>query len=188
MCETKSFTLWALQVVLLLGLLVLVLWLSLRPRPPSFLVVNFSIPTSNNTTRENANLNSSAQFVLEIDNPNKDSGIYYDDASLTFYYGPDAMGQKTLPGFYQKKSTTSQVTDRVSLDGKVWKRLVNALSNVTQEVKVAVATRVRYRVWGHKSKHQGIRLHGKLPIGSDGKISGKKKKIKLRRNTRKWKV
>ncbi|GMP75340.1 hypothetical protein CsSME_00032469 [Camellia sinensis var. sinensis] len=49
MCETRSFTFWLFQVVVLFGLLIFFLWLSLHPRQPTYTIVQFSIPNPNNT-------------------------------------------------------------------------------------------------------------------------------------------
>ncbi|PSS10342.1 hypothetical protein CEY00_Acc17435 [Actinidia chinensis var. chinensis] len=183
MCETKSFTLWLLQIVLLLGFIVFFLWLSMRPRQPTYTIVQFSLPTS---PVGHGTQNGTASFELEVENPNKDSGIYYDDTWLTFYYGKETLGQKTILSSYQKKDSRNQIFDHLNVDSRVWKKLIGAISNATAELKVAVLTKIRYRMWGHTSKHQGINLHGKIPIGSDGKIAGKKKKIKLHYNSKKW--
>ena len=188
MCQPKSFTLWILQIVALLGLLVFFVWLSLLPIPPTYTIVQFSVPTPNNSnttsTVNQGGQNGTALFELDIDNRNKDSGIYYDDTLLTIYYGQDTLGQKTISSFYQKKGKSTQIFDHMNVDAHVWKKLINIISNSTAELKVSVVTKIRYRSWW-TSKHQGINLHGKLPIGSDGNISGKKKKIKLHQNSKK---
>ncbi|THG06652.1 protein NDR1-like [Camellia sinensis] len=189
MCETRSFTFWLFQVVVLFGLLIFFLWLSLHPRQPTYTIVQFSIPNPNNTnTNSTANEDSQSGtvlFELEIENPNQDSNIYHDDTFLTFYYSEEALGQKTISSFHQKKGTTSQIFDHVNTDAQVWKKLLNAVWNATAELKVTVVSKIRYRMWGLTSKHHGINLQGNLPIGSDGKISGKKKKIKLGHNSKK---
>ncbi|XP_057497726.1 protein NDR1-like [Actinidia eriantha] len=190
MSETKRFTLWLLLIVLLLGFIVFFVWLSMRPRPPTYTIVQFSLPTpdygNSASPVDQGAQNGMVSFELEVENPNKDSGIYYDDTGLTFYYGQETLGQKTILSSYQKKNSRNQIIDHLNIDSRVWNKLIGAISNATAELKVAVLTKIRYRMWGHTSKHQGINLHGKIPIGSDGKISGKKKKIKLHYNSKKW--
>ncbi|BFG27539.1 hypothetical protein CerSpe_138130 [Prunus speciosa] len=183
MCETKNFYLWVLQFFGLLGLLALVLWLALRPESPEYTIVDITIPKSD---IDNGGQNGSILYVLEIKNSNKDSSIYYDDTILRFYYGSDTVGEKTIPSFHQGRAKTREVTDSVDVNPRVWKAIRNSISNATAELKVALLTRLRYRTWGVKSKHRGLHLQGKLLVGSDGKIFGKKKKIKLRRASKKW--
>ncbi|XP_021821570.1 protein NDR1-like [Prunus avium] len=183
MCETKNFYLWVLQFFGLLGLLALVLWLALRPESPEYTIVDITIPKSD---IDNGGQNGSILYVLEIKNSNKDSSIYYDDTILRLYYGSDTVGEKTIPSFRQGRGKTREVTDSVDVNPRVWKAIRNSISNATAELKVALLTRLRYRTWGVKSKHHGLHLQGKLLVGSDGKIFGKKKKIKLRRASKKW--
>ncbi|KAI5330951.1 PREDICTED: NDR1 [Prunus dulcis] len=87
----------------------------------------------------------------------------------------------------QGRGKTRQVTDSVDANPQVWKAIRNSISNATAELKVAVLTRVQYVTWGVKSKHHGLDLQSQLSIGSNGKIFGKTKKIKLRRASKKWK-
>ncbi|CAK9146808.1 unnamed protein product [Ilex paraguariensis] len=187
MCETKNFLLWLLQFVALLGLLAFILWLTLRPKDPSYTIVDFSVPVPDNGSGQD-NQNGSLSYTLEIVNPNRDSDINYNDIFLLFYYNQDTIGEKTITHFHQGKDKTTQIMDHVNANARVWKALVNAISNKTGDLKVGLMTKIRYRTWGIKSKHHGMNLQGRVPIGSDGKISGKKKKIKLRNASKKWRV
>lgn len=185
MCETKNLYLWLLQVAALLGILALCLWLILRPRPPKYTIVDFSIPQS---SLVNEGQNGTILYHIEIENPNTDSSLYYDDILLTFYFGQDTVGEKRIPAFHQGKGKTRHVVDFVNANPRVWKSFVNALtSNAKTELKVGLLSRIRYKTWGKKSKHHKLDLQGLVPVGKDGKISGKKKKIKLRHSTsKKW--
>ncbi|KAK8629452.1 hypothetical protein V6N13_078293 [Hibiscus sabdariffa] len=49
MCETKSLTLWLFQIIGLIGLLALCIWLALCPRSPSYMIVNFPVPSVNDS-------------------------------------------------------------------------------------------------------------------------------------------
>jgi hypothetical protein len=185
MCEAKNFYIWLLQVLALLGILALCLWLILRPKAPNYTIVDVTIPQSSLANSEGQN--GTIFYDLEIENPNKDSSVYYDDILFTFYHGQDTVGQKTIPSFHQGTHKTRQVIDILNANPRVWKSFVNAISNATAELRVGLLTKVRYKTWGQKSKHHKLDLEGKLPIGKDGKISGKKKKIKLRHHaTKKW--
>ncbi|XVF40655.1 hypothetical protein PTKIN_Ptkin01aG0131700 [Pterospermum kingtungense] len=188
MCETKSFTLWLLQIVGLLALLALCLWLALRPKSPNYTIVNFSVPAVNDSN--SASDHGIIQYELDIENPNQDSGIYYDDIFLIFYHGTDTVASNTIPSFYQRKDTTRQIIDHVDVDTRLWTALRNAIMNATAELRVNLSTKIKYKTWGIKSKHQGLYREGKIPVGKDGKISNKKKKVKLRRAraSKKWKL
>ncbi|KAE8664483.1 Late embryoproteinsis abundant (LEA) hydroxyproline-rich glycoprotein family [Hibiscus syriacus] len=185
MCETKSFYLWLLQVVGLLGLLAFCLWLALRPRSPTYTIVNFSVLEANDS---NASDHGTIHYELDIENPNEDSGIYYDDILLMFYYGEDKVGSKTIPSFYQGWDRTHRVIDQVDVETRLWTGLHKAMMNATAELRADLSTKVKYKTWGIKSKHHGMNKEGKIRIGKDGKISNKKKKVKLGHPSKKWKL
>lgn len=182
-CIANNFYVWLLQVVALLGILALGLWLILRPRSPKYTIVDFSIPQS---SLVKDGQNGTILYNLEIENPNEDSSIYYDDILFAFYFGQDTVGERTIPSFHQGIGKTRQVMDRVDVNPRVWKSLLNAISNATADVKVGLSTKFRYKTLGKKSKHHKLELEGQLKVGSDGKISGKKKKIKLHHASKKW--
>ncbi|KAG2688171.1 hypothetical protein I3760_09G082500 [Carya illinoinensis] len=90
-CIANNFYVWLLQVVALLGILALALWLILRPRSPKYTIVDFSIPQS---SLVKDGQNGAILYNLEIENPNEDSSIYYDDILFAFYFGQDTVGRE----------------------------------------------------------------------------------------------
>jgi len=183
MCEdNKSFYIWLLKVMGLFGLLVLCLWLALRPKSPSYSILLITVEQPSNS-----NENGTISYSLEIENSNKDSSIYYDDTILSFSYGEqeDEVGQTTIGAFHQGTSNTRVESSTVNAKPRPFKPLLNAISNATAELKVALMTKYRYKTWGIKSKFQGLHLHGILPIESNGKLSRKKKKYPLHHNSKK---
>ncbi|KAI6703994.1 hypothetical protein NL676_013130 [Syzygium grande] len=185
--DARSFYVWLLQIFSLLAILAFCIWLSLRPSHPSFTVVNLSVPTSNNIQ----NGSTSLTYELDIQNPNKDSGVYYDDILMSFFFRKDAIANDVITSFFQGKDNTLRVRhDAVAKDMRIWSDVGRAVTNATAKLKVSLATRVRYKTWGKKSKHHGLNFEGVVPLGSDGKISGKKKKkkIKLHHASRKRKA
>ena len=180
MCDVKNNYVWLLEVIALLGLLALCLWLSLRPKSPSYSITYVSIPQTNNGQ------NDTIFYGIEIENPNKDSSIFHDDIVLSFLYGQDKVGETTIPSFHQGRGKSRGVFDSVSASHQPLKAMSNAISNATAELKVALLTRIRYKTLGIKSKFHVINLQGVLPIDSGGKLSNKKNKYKLRSASRKF--
>ncbi|KAF9588070.1 hypothetical protein IFM89_007311 [Coptis chinensis] len=179
MCETKSFYLWVAQVLFLSGLLALILWLSLHPKSPNYTVTDLNIPVN-----ANQNENTTISVALEIQNPNKDYNIYYDDIYLALYHASDTIGGTTITAFRQYKKGSDHFYKSIVADGGLWNVVLREVLNGTAELKVGLFTKIRYRMWGRKSKHHGMHLNGRIPIGKDGKIS-RKKKIKLRKQRKK---
>ncbi|XP_020217471.1 protein NDR1-like [Cajanus cajan] len=174
MVESKGLCLT--QTIGILGLTILFIWLSLRPKSPSYSILSISIEQPSNS-----NQNGSILYSLEIKNQNKDSSIYYDDTILSFLYGQDEkeVGETTIGSFHQGTSNTREQSSTANARPRQIKPLLNAISNATAELKVDLITRYRYKTWGIKSKFHGLHLRGILPIDSDGKLSRKKKKYPL---------
>lgn len=164
MSQTKSFTLWLLQIVVALGLLIFFLWLLLHPKQPTYAIIQFSVPTTDNrnttcAVNPHGGENGTISFGLQIQNTIPRSLIYYGNTLLKFYSEKDIVAKKTMPSFYQRSERTSQIFDHVNAEAQVWKKLV---SNARAEL---------------------------IPVRTDGKISGKKKKkIRLHQTLKKWRV
>ncbi|PIA31905.1 hypothetical protein AQUCO_04700043v1 [Aquilegia coerulea] len=190
MCETKSFWLWISQVVLISGLLALVLWLSLRPQSPTCIVIDLSIPSLDNqnhntTSSINSTSQSNVLLVLKIKNPNKDYSIYFDDINVKLYHGSDVIGTTTIKAFKQDKKENDNFPQTIDADGPLRNVLTEIVKNGKTELRVGLDTKIRYKIWGRKTKHHGIKLDGRVPIGKDGKFSGKKKGVKLHKPSKK---
>lgn len=155
----------------------------MRPKDPIFTIVEFSVPSissQNSSAAGDAYNDDTLSFTLEISNPNKDSRIYYNDIVLIFYFGQDTVGKKNISSFHQEKGKNFQERNHVDAeDQKVKRALAEAISNGHAELKVELSTVIQYKTWGIRSKHHGVNKQATIPVGSDGKISGKKKKIKL---------
>ncbi|KAJ9136296.1 hypothetical protein P3X46_033388 [Hevea brasiliensis] len=191
MCEAKNFYLWLLQIIGLLGLLALCLWLSFRPKEPTFTITEFSVPSissQKSSAPGDAYQDDTVSITLEIKNPNKDSSIYYNDTFFVLYFGQDTVGKRKISSFKQEKDKKIQDRYNMDADEKVQRALANSISNGNAELKADLSTMIRYNTWGIRSKHHAIHLQATIPVGSDGKISGKKKKIKLHNLYKKWKL
>ncbi|XP_027162915.1 uncharacterized protein LOC113763343 [Coffea eugenioides] len=173
MVEVTSFKLWISQIIILLGLLAFVMWLSIRPKSPDYTITKFSV--------ENGNI----EYALEIQNPNKDSDTFFDDCILTFFNNQDSIASTTIPRFSQDKGETTPKIGVVYVDAKVWKALHDQISNRKAQLQAALASKIRYRTWGIKSRRYGVHLKAQLPIGSDGKIPSK---TKMHNGTKKWRI
>src|SRR5438105_2456331 len=64
-----------LTLVLVVGIIFFVMWLSLRPHKPKFNLANFSIQNAN---RRSGLANLPVTFTVMEHNPNQKIGIYYD--------------------------------------------------------------------------------------------------------------
>ncbi|WCJ20308.1 NDR1/HIN1-like 3 [Euphorbia peplus] len=194
MCKgAVDFYLWLLKLVALLGILALCLWLSLRPKSPTFTIVELTLTPSDKNSSTGNNVNNTQDgtisYTLEVSNPSKDSTVYYDEILLVFYFGQDSVGNNKIPAFEQGKGDKIQKSNHVDAhDKKVRQAISDGISKGKLDLMVDLATTIKYKTWGVKSRHHDVKLEAEIPVGSDGKILGKKKKIQLHGPSKKLKL
>ncbi|KMT04019.1 hypothetical protein BVRB_8g187220 [Beta vulgaris subsp. vulgaris] len=176
MTVPRKFIYWVLLIFLFLGILAIVLWLDLRHQPPSFTIVNFSAPLSNGSPQRH-----NLYVTLNIENPSDVYSIIYDYAVLTVNYSQRTIGQTDLGISHQSKGKEISASCQVQADVQQWEGLAEVISKSSGEamLKVEVKTGIRYHNMGHSSKQYNLTFQGQFKIGPDGKILGKKKKVKL---------
>lgn len=170
-----AISLWYLQVVIVLVLISLVIWLTLRPKHPVCKITDVYIPAldrGNSTIFNNeASRNTSIIFNVEFSNPNKRMTIYYDDIHITLYSNDAAViGTKSLPGFYQGYRSTIIYEVLMNADSQQLRK--GSTSNSTDMIKVHLETAARYKIISSTTKHHQMDFEAYIGIGSDGRISG----------------
>ncbi|XP_068644970.1 protein NDR1-like [Aristolochia californica] len=190
MSESRRIYLWLVEVVLLFGLIGTLLWLSLTPKKPTYTLVGLEILALRNRNATHGSSKSSANISLELEirNPNKKIGIYYEATHVTLFYGDHGVGQIVIGSFYQRGREIRREKQSVKAEKPFWRAVFRAVSNrTTADLRVDVTTFVKYLTLGLKSKRQKMEADGWVPVGSDGMISGKRKRIKLHYGPNKWK-
>ncbi|XP_041026849.1 NDR1/HIN1-like protein 6 [Juglans microcarpa x Juglans regia] len=174
------------QVLIILGFFSVVIWVSVTPKSPIYLITNAYIPAfdARNST---SNHSHNTPFFLNLDffNPNEKMSIYYSDICITLYYSTSSstdadhlIGSSSLPGFYQGYKETTPYEVVVNADQQLWKG--NNITNGTKEFKVFMENDVKYKIVGLiKVKHQyRIYKEAYVSVDSNGKMIGEKN-IKL---------
>ncbi|KAL5538667.1 hypothetical protein UlMin_044329 [Ulmus minor] len=168
-----------------LGLTALFMWLSLRASKPTCSIQEFYLPALNKTL--NSQKNTSLILTLKLDNGNKDKGIYYDAINLTLSYEPNRtfpINATTIPEFYQghKKKATRRVL--IQPEGLNWTAVRAAIStNKTAIFRLDLATKVRFKIMGWKTKRHGLVVGQNVEVNDLG-TKVKAKGIKLSGGTR----
>ena len=184
-----SIFLFLLEVVILLTSIAVLIWLILTPNCPIYIITNAHIPalhgrnsTSHVYVSSLVAMNSTSNHTrdpsilldLIFSNPNKRVGIYYKDIYITLFHGDVHIGSKLLPGFYQgyKNATTYEVL--VEANKQFWKEITNGKI----DLRVCLENAVKYKIFVSKTKHHQIYTEAYVPVGSNGRMLGKKN-IKL---------
>lgn len=171
-----TFYLWLLQVIILSLLLLFFLWLTLRPSSPSFTLTNFSI---NTTTSNNA---SSISFSIDFSNDNKRGRVYYDKINIAVYSRNASIATTRVDAFDQGHEKSSSVSGEVFGGGREWDEVVKVIERRRRvRLRVELVAAVRYRIWLWRSRWHWMDVEAGISVGFGGKISGRRKKIKMHR-------
>ncbi|XP_074285801.1 NDR1/HIN1-like protein 3 [Silene latifolia] len=141
------------SILIAIGLIILVIWLIIRPHEVKFHATDATLTTFNFGGVNNDNLNYDLAVNFTARNPNNHIGVYYDDVQADAIYGGQRF--KTVEGmtFYQgHKNTTSfgplvfkgQNMVILGSDGKT--DYENQKSDGMYEIQVKLHLRVRFKV------------------------------------------
>ncbi|KAI4374081.1 hypothetical protein MLD38_012120 [Melastoma candidum] len=162
-----------LTLLLVLGIITFVLWLSLRPHRPRFHVQQFLIPSLSQASGfENAEI----EFNVTVRNANQHIGVYFDTMEATVYYRDQKVGSKTLLfPFYQPPKNTTVIADvlsgaTISVDNQRWTEFMNDRQLGTVPFRLDVTSMIRFKVSTWLSKHHRMHATCDVSVGSDGLI------------------
>lgn len=160
-------------LLLITGIIVFVLWLSLRPHRPRFYVGDFSIP---GLAQPNGFANAQVIFNVTDRNPNQHIGIYYDAMQVTLYYQDQEIGGASLLfPFYQGSKNTTVLYGVLSgatltVSNQRWMEFQNALSQGVVIFRLQLTSTIRFKVTTWDSKHHKMHANCDVGVGSDGSI------------------
>lgn len=161
-----------------LGFSAFFLWLSFHTQKPSCSIKAFYLPALDRSLK--SSINATIFMNLTLKNTNKEKGIFYDPVNITVHYFQNTnitLWHGQIPGFYQgfQKTATKKVS--VLTSGVNWTDVV--AKNDTVVFRVDLATRVRFKIMGLKTKRQGMRRGANVTV-SDSGAKNKKKGINLK--------
>ncbi|XP_042383207.1 NDR1/HIN1-like protein 26 [Zingiber officinale] len=162
-----------LSLLLVAGVILFVLWLSLRPHRPRFHLADFAAPGIGDP----ASLADSAfSFNVTDRNPNQKIGVYYDAMDGSVYYRGRlvASGPVMFP-FYQPSKNTTAIAGQVAgvrmpKGSAVAAQLAADAAAGRVELRLELSSIVRFkvRVWDTRQHH--LHVECRVVVGSDGRI------------------
>ncbi|KAH7663545.1 Late embryogenesis abundant protein LEA-2 subgroup domain-containing protein [Dioscorea alata] len=164
-CLITTLLKFIFSIIITLGIIVLILWLILRPNEIKPYVETATLSTFNLSTNTNNNSTNFLTYNLTMDlsirNPNKRISFYYDYIETQALYDDSRIGFKILDPFYQgKKNTTVLHPEFSSRTAVLGDSVVTTYKREKGEgffyVNVKVYTRMRLKVWLFK-------IHGFKP-------------------------
>ncbi|XP_052202921.1 NDR1/HIN1-like protein 26 [Diospyros lotus] len=162
-----------LALLLIIGMVTFILWISLRPHRPRIHVRDFSIP---GLAQANGLENARVVFNATTRNPNQSIGIYYDALQATLYYDDQSIGGTPLlfPFYQQPKNTTtlSGVLSGATLtvNNQRWMQFQSDRSQGTVIFRLDITSTIRFKVSTWSSKRHRLHAHCDVGVGPDGSI------------------
>ena len=161
-----------------MGVVILVLWLVLRPRLPDFRVESLSLSKFSTASNSSSSITGTWNVRFAVYNPNKKMSISYDVVDSGLFYRSQIISQTRLPPFKQGKRNQTVLDAAFSAaDAYLERRFVNdingdrARGSVSFNVKVEA--RVQFRAGGWRVRSRWLRvLCQSLAVGLSSNSSG----------------
>ncbi|KAI3839842.1 hypothetical protein MKW98_010147 [Papaver atlanticum] len=179
-CIPKCICKMILSALIALGILALIIWFTLRPINPLKIHVQDASLTPFNLT-DNSILFYNLAVALNIRNPNKKIGVYYEQIEARAFYDSQRFDSVTLTPFYQGHKNTTillpvfeghkllpSVQDEYSkdkIDGK-FKILVEVYLKMTFKAGVIYTWNNISSINTPKLKHR-VTCEFEVPLGSN---------------------
>ncbi|TYI78973.1 hypothetical protein E1A91_D06G251800v1 [Gossypium mustelinum] len=162
-----------LSLLLFVGIVLFILWLSLRPHRPRFHIVDFIVPgLSQPSGFENAQIT----FNVTDRNSNPHIGIYYDSMVGSVFYKDQQIGSAPLMDpFYQEPKTTTIVYSTfgaatLTVNSNRWKEFMDARQQGTVIFRLEITSVIRFKVTTWDTKHHKLHVNCDVAVGPDGTI------------------
>ncbi|KAG5546388.1 hypothetical protein RHGRI_018539 [Rhododendron griersonianum] len=139
---------------------------------------DFYVPALNKTLNSTTTTaaTTSIYFDIELDNPNRVEGIYYNTLDLTFYYKHSnqtysPVANQTFVGFYQGHKKKARRSRTVEATGVPWEEVSNGSMPV---FRVGLVTSFRFKVLSRKTKEHELAVGADVAVNDSGEKDNQK--------------
>ncbi|XVE87846.1 hypothetical protein DITRI_Ditri19aG0020900 [Diplodiscus trichospermus] len=170
---TKTLCAIFLSLLLVVGIVFFILWLSLRPHRPRFHIVDFTVP---GLAQPSGFEKVQITFNVTARNSNEHIGIYYDSMVGSVFYKDQQIGSTPLKDpFYQESKTTTIVygtfgAATLTVNSNRWNDFMNARQQGTVVFRLEITSVIRFKVSTWDSKHHKVHVSCDVAVGPDGLI------------------
>lgn len=161
-----------LSLLLVIGLVAFIVWLSLRPHRPRLHIISFYV--AGLLGQDNGLQNAAITFNVTARNPNSNVDIYYDDMSGTVFYLEQQLAstRTLLLQFHQRSKNTTYVNGvftgvSLAVNGDTFKQDLAAGKVV---FRLELTTGIRFKVARWTTKHHRMHASCEAGVGPDGLI------------------
>jgi hypothetical protein len=162
-----------LTMILVGGVILFVLWLSLRPHRPKFSLAEFSIP---NLNRQTGAVNLPVKFTVNEHNPNQKIGIHFDYVYGSVYYGNELIASSRFADpFFQPPKGDTPVQGDLTASGPTptdpaWPRFAADVGAGSVALRLVLNTTAQFQVklWDTRKHH--MKADCEFRVGGDGSL------------------
>lgn len=156
----RFVALFIVALIVLVGLAVLIIWLTIRPKRLSYTVESASV---HNFDMTDTQLNASFSFGVRAYNPNKRVSVYYDSITATVGFGDQDLAFGVLNPFYQPHKNEQWLNINLNaqnflLHDSVSKDLALEKAAGEMDLDLWIKARIRFKVGVWKSAHRTLRI------------------------------
>ncbi|XP_010430193.1 PREDICTED: protein YLS9-like [Camelina sativa] len=169
-----------LSLLLCLGIVTFILWISLRPHRPRVHISGFSI---SGLSQSNGYETSHISFKITARNPNQNVRVYYDSMNGSVYYKEKRVGSTKLTNpFYQDPKNTSLIEGALrgptmAVNKDRWLEMERDRNQGKIVFRLEVRSVIRFKVYTWHSKSHKMIANCYVEVGWDGMLlSGTKDK------------
>ncbi|KAL1188326.1 NDR1/HIN1-like protein 26 [Cardamine amara subsp. amara] len=169
-----------LSLLLCLGIIFFILWISLRPHRPRVHIRGFSI---SGLSQSDGFETSHISFKVTAHNPNTNVGVYYDSMQGSVYYKEKRVGSTKLTHpSYQGPKNTSWIDgalrgSTMAVNKDRWMEIERDRNQGKIVFRLEVVSVIRFKVYTWHSKSHKMYANCYIEVGWDGMLlSGTKDK------------
>ncbi|XP_077226211.1 uncharacterized protein At1g08160-like [Tasmannia lanceolata] len=150
-----------LALIVLIGLLVLIIWLTVKPKKLVYTIEDGSVHGFNLADKT---LNATFDLTLRADNPNTRIAIYYDSIEVSVWYEDQIITISDVRPFFQpRRNATRLEVKAVAQSTPVLQTVYNDLrhdkSKGEVQLEVRMKARIRFKMAKVKSRHYTLKAY-----------------------------
>lgn len=153
-----------LSLLLIVGLIIFILWLSLRPHRPRFYLNSFSIINQPG---------SPILFNVSDRNPNQNIGIYYTDMNSSVYFFDQVVASgPVMFAFYQPPKNTTLVRGLLAevANAPILSQISSSQLAGQVQLRLELESIIRFRLSTWDTHNHRMHVSCDLTVGADGNL------------------
>ncbi|XP_004496781.1 NDR1/HIN1-like protein 26 [Cicer arietinum] len=162
-----------LSLLAIIGLIIFIIWLSLRPHRPRFFIHEFTLP---GLAQQSSYGNAQVTFKVNARNSNQNIGVYYESMDGSVYYRNQKIGSiPLLSSFYQGPKNTTEVDGvfsgtTLTISSQGWSEIQNDRDDGSVMFSLELTSVIKFKIstWG--SKRHKMHANCDVAVGPDGSL------------------